>query len=782
VDVEIGWEHIKREGITRLENILDKNFAKGDSPFTNKEYLVVYNVVYHMCTQRAPHNYSDALYEKHNRATAEYLSSRVLQAVTAKRDVYLLAEVAKRWKHQEIMIKWMKKFFLYLDRFYVEHHNLPTLEEAGMKCFKECIYDQIKNEYTRAIFDQLNASRDGLPVDASLLKSCVEVYVKMGLTGPKDPKNLEVYEADFQGPLLRASESYYERKAAQWIDADNVPTYLQKVEQVHEQETKLVKDCMDESTSDPLLKVVEMVLLARQLPKILENEGSGVKVLLREEKSEDLARLYRLYSRLDHAQGLNQIALAVKEHYIALGSAIVRERQGRAAAGAGEVEGGKAAADKDPVDNPAFVRALLDLHDKARNVVSNEFNGSPIFQKSLKDAFELFVNKEVDKDVSKHSNVELIAAYTDRVLRTGGDKLSEQEIEHESERIVALFTHISDKDIFSEYFRQHLSKRILNQRSVSNDQERLIISKIKLKVGAHFTSKMEGMLNDLSSATDLHGNFKAWLKANGGEGGAGAGAGVGAGAAAGAGTGGIDFSTQVLTQIWWPSFPIAGSITYPKSMEACQTSFTQFYAKHKESRKLSWQASHGSASVMARFTSGTYELQLQTLQAVALVLFNEIGTDAAHAAPFPSVRAAMGLDEKDEKTAKVTLHSLSCGKFEVLTKTPKGNSIGASDTFHVNAAFSDRLRKLRIQMASLERSGAKSEPEIVEERVYIIEAACVRIMKSRKVLTHQQLMAEILLQMHFFKPAPKQVKKTIETLIDREYLERDGEHGYKYLA
>ena len=51
-------------------------------------------------------------------------------------------------------------------------------------------------------------------------------------------------------------------------------------------------------------------------------------------------------------------------------------------------------------------------------------------------------------------------------------------------------------------------------------------------------------------------------------------------------------------------------------------------------------------------------------------------------------------------------------------------------------------------------------------------------------MAHQQLVAEVLTQLSFFRPDPKVIKRRIEALIDREYLERDAENQntYKYLA
>ena len=74
-----------------------------------------------------------------------------------------------------------------------------------------------------------------------------------------------------------------------------------------------------------------------------------------------------------------------------------------------------------------------------------------------------------------------------------------------------------------------------------------------------------------------------------------------------------------------------------------------------------------------------------------------------------------------------------------------------------------------------------SNKRIEEDRSVTIEAAIVRVMKARKTLSHQELIGEVLSRLTFFKPDVQVIKKKIENLIDREYLQRDTEDGNKYI-
>ncbi|TQD93243.1 hypothetical protein C1H46_021148 [Malus baccata] len=139
---------------------------------------------------------------------------------------------------------------------------------------------------------------------------------------------------------------------------------------------------------------------------------------------------------------------------------------------------------------------------------------------------------------------------------------------------------------------------------------------------------------------------------------------------------------------------------------------------------------------------------------------------------------------------KRCLQSLACVKGKnVLRKEPMSKDIAEEDAFFFNDKFTSKFIKVKIGTVVAQR---ESEPENLETRQRVeedrkpqIEAAIVRIMKSRRVLDHNNIVAEVTKQLQArFLPNPVVIKKRIESLIEREFLERDKTDRklYRYLA
>jgi len=326
------------------------------------------------------------------------------------------------------------------------------------------------------------------------------------------------------------------------------------------------------------------------------------------------------------------------------------------------------------------------------------------------------------------------------------------------DKTMTIFRYIDGKDMFEAFYKKDLSKRLLFGKSASIDAEKSIISKLKAECGSGFTSKLEGMFKDVELSKDVMASFREspfYAKINSE----------------------VELSVHVLTQGYWPTYPPA-EVKLPQEILELQEVFSGYYMSKHNGRRLQWHPYLGHCTLKAMFPLGRKEIAVSLLQTMVLLLFND-----ADGIGYGEILRATGIDDKE---LKLTLQSLACGKVRVLRKEPKGRDVGEDDAFFFDGSFKHPLFRIKInsiQLRETEQENEQTSERVFQDRIYQIDAAVVRIMKARKSLSHSLLMSELFQQLKF-PLKPPDLKKRIESLIDREYLERDpaAPSSYRYLA
>jgi cullin 1 len=745
VQLEEGWANIREEGIDRLEAFLDSGLIPPDvqqpsdptkpkKVFTTAKYSELYTTVYNMCTQRAPNNWSEQLYKRYGEAMLAYVNRQVLPALRGLKDRALMVELLHRWQNHKIYVKWIDRFFTYLDRYYVKLQSTENLNHKGIKVFLEAVFEEVKVDVRSALLNIIELERAGDMVDHDLIKGIVEMYIDLGLG------NLTVYNQDFEEQFLPATSEHFTRKASGWLSSDSFPDYIKKAESALQSEEQRVENYLHRSTLPKLKHVVIQAVVAQPQKQLLEKE-TAVYYLLDNDKREDLMRMHKIFGLVEG--GLNPIATIFRSYVTERANSVVNDR----------LEELKQATKQEALNDPSFIQAMLDLHDRFKSIVHESFSQDSLFQKALKEAFETALNREL----GKYSFAALMSSFCDRILKKSGERLSDDQVEVYLQKMVELFSFLTDKDLFAEIYRNQLSKRLLSETSASDDAEKSMIQKLKMKCGAQFTSKLEGMITDLSLAAEYQKSFREHIeKTNAKE-----------------SLQGMDFSVTVLTTGFWPTYNVH-NVSLHSTMQKAINVFQTFYAARTQHRRLQWVHLLGQATMNAQLGK-KHILVLNSYQAIILLLFE---TDQELA--FDDIVKGTGLEDG---LVKKLLATLTISKFKVLKKSGENQkTIADDDKFAPNGTFSCPQMKLKIPPPITEETHNKER--VVEDRSIAIEAAIVRIMKARKQLSHSQLVSEVISQLAFFKPNPKVIKQRIEHLIEREYLERDGNQAstYRYLA
>ncbi len=695
-----------------------------DKLFENDTYINIYTICFSLCTQDDEH--CERLYTKYQDTFEEYLSEILPLLLRCNGDI-LLRQFIHRYDNNNLMTKWLISLMLYLDRYYLKINNKMSLEDVSFVIFKNKFFENIKTQLTNTIIDMINIYRNNNIIDdirAELINKIICIYESF---------DNNVYKDDFMKKFILETFNYYTSLSINILNNHTVTEYITIVDKILDFEKHKIIKLLNKFTEPYLMKILIEILIANNADALLNNQISGMLFMIDNDLNEDLTLLCKLFTKYEEGDVL--IGNIFKIDIITKCNSVNK------------------------TDETLYINTIIQIYNKYNNILINCFNNNNKIKYAFKNAFTTVINDD-NLPFKYHT---ILTNFCDKLLKSNDDKLTDSEIENILDNIILLLNYLIDKDLFAETYRQALSKRLLNQKSISNDLEKYFISKLKIQNGVQFTSKIEGMMNDMVHSVEQSNSFKEYLLITNKT----------------STINNIELDINVYTNGFWPSFKLC-DVHLPILLKDSINLFNTYYTTHNASKKLSWIFTLGSITLTSIFKTNKYEMNLNTLQGIVLLLFN-----SHNILEFEKIEELTNIPSE---ILKRVLHSLACSKFKILNKyepspDQNNNIIKKTDKFIYNDKFTSKIRKFKIPMASIDDIKENNE-RIDEDRSLAIDGSIVRIMKSRKTLNHNSLMSEVMTQLLFFKPDPKLIKKRIESLIDREYLERNVNDNtiYNYLA
>ena len=300
---------------------------------------------------------------------------------------------------------------------------MPEIRDAGLKHFLDHIILSrlypVKNHLVSTILRQIQLERDGYVINRSAMKSCLDIMLGLSVTsgGPS------VYNKYLEPDLLKESEAFYKAEGGNLMDTCDAPEYLERVgypqfatwslsslihfqvESRFRSEDLRTHHYLSSHTHVPLRCILESCLLTPHLSAIISMPHSGLDAMIDQNKLEDMARMYRLFSMVE--TGPSTLKRALKDSVARRGkevndiaAGVEGEVPGALDEEAGEavdVKGKGKAKPKVSSVGPVtmalkWVEDVLSLKDTFDHVLKRSFAGDTAIQTTLNEASPAVVN------------------------------------------------------------------------------------------------------------------------------------------------------------------------------------------------------------------------------------------------------------------------------------------------------------------------------------------------------------------------------------------------------
>ena len=711
------------------------------------------------------------LYEKVQEFLKVHNENLLAQSQNYTEDEALLAFYTSKWDEYRLASKVLNVIFQYMNRHWVvrEHEEKRTevydIYQLAMITWKKHLFQELNENLTSCILNLIKKDRNHELINTSLVSGVIDSYVELGLSGPcryckcNQCKELseeggsagKIYTDYFEQRFLDETKHYYSVESTTFLQNNPVTEYLKKVEVRLNEEQERIQRYLHKSTGVKLFTDCHKVLIAEHID-LFQNEFTN---LLNHDQTEDMGRMYTLLLKIEH--GVDRLAHEMGDYITEQGLKAIQSLS-----------------DDNEKYPFVYVEAILKVHKKYNALVVNDFSNDNRFVTQLDKAFSNFVNYNSATKKTKiatNKTPELLAKYCDQILKKSNKQTQEQDLEDLLNQVMVIFHYVGDKDVFERFYSNRLALRIVQQLSASDDAEASMIAKLKQACGYQYTNKLQSMFKDIELSKDLNSKFKNHLIQRND-------------------TLGLDFHAQVLNCGAWP-FRQTCTFALPSVLLNCVEKFNHFYIGQHSGRKLTWlnAPQMSKAEIVTNCFQNKYTFQVSTIQMAILLHYNDEDRWS-----FGQLKESLKINEDDHLIHAVEI--LLKAKLLLLENKEKSNEDpGQSDVkLTENSSLvlfhKYKSKKLRTNLNIPMKKQEKKETDdthkaIAVNRKYELEACIVRTMKSRKVLQHTELMSEVVEQCaKRFKPQIKDIKKAIDSLIDRDYIKRkeDCPNLFEYIS
>lgn len=795
MDVDKSWAILEKA----ISEIQHKNASK-------LSFEELYRKAYSFVLRK----HGQLLYNHVEKEINDYLRDSVRSRLVTKLndpsvdDRQFLQALNSEWEDHLLSMRMISDVLMYLDRVFAKESHLPLIYDVGLNAFRDSIIkfndNEIGDKLIHMILFYLDQGRHGIMIDKFIIKATISMLESLTETVNIDVSSVygtpsygeNYYLHYFEPKLLVSSNDFFQEKVQDLLQQRSGVIYIEKATQLIQEEEARIQMYLPDISGPKIIELMDKTLISQNLESIMMLKSDGIKSWISDDNYNLLQWAFKLVSRVDsdhemlkkrlravilsNGEELNQRTDQQLNEALAERKQLEDKKRAIAKAhGKKLLVHHKSNKERATIYAVDWIRNFLALKQKYNKIITKSFEGNAGISEEIDAAFSTFVN-------SNKKSSEYLSLFIDHCIRKELKNKDAEEVQKTLDNCIVVFRFITDKDVFEKYYKNHLAKRLLQQKSMSNEVEMLMITKLRQEIGSSFTARLEGMFKDIKVSEDFSTEFNNRFTAqepingkirelNGGK--------------------KPNLEASILTPSYWP-MPInkeMDSVKLPASLAILKNEYESFYSMKHRGRNLTWALNFGTVEIRMHYPNKTYEVTMATIAAVIVLQCFGDDTQSKKQFTFEEIEEITHIPIPDLKRH---LQSISvASRSRLLKKTPMSRDIHSGDVFEINNHFKSSQTKIKVLTVS---SGSKAENDtqrnetlkvIEKSRIMETQAAIVRIMKARRLLKHEELLNEVIKQLiSRFKPQPSFIKRRIEELIEKEYLKRSDSDTsvYEYLA
>ncbi|CUM67154.1 uncharacterized protein PRCAT00004846001 [Priceomyces carsonii] len=810
-----------------LSNAINQIQSKNVS---NLSYEQLYRKAYILVLRK----FGARLYDNVASSITQHLLQRRTELLKFSNDSEeFMKQTIVEWEEHMQSMKFISDVLMYLNRVYVREHKKLLIYDLGIQLFKDNILkyndNEVGSKLIEMVIDEISRNRKGEFITTKIyITKIINMFEMLTESGPTDIQYGEnYYQRYFELAFLSSSETFFYKLSQEYLNYGLGARYLMDTYQFIKDEEKRVNFYLPSSTYPKLIELMNNIMIIDKIDQVIcfPLEQKGLSYLLEpvlsnifemkpiEHHYNELRTLYELIGRVDPDYKL--LRMRLREQIINQGTRMpILVKESLASSSANTAKKASASLTAFAIK---WIESVLEYQNQFSLILKESFNREFVLEECVSTAMRDFItgNPGTKRPNSNPGAPELLSIYMDHYIKQFQKSSNEVNIDLSSRdeflnKSISFLRFIRDKDAFEAHYANHFAKRFLNAKAgnsklegskLSDDLEELVISRLCDELGTSALEKVIKMNKDIKLSNDLTREWrkhsikskKDYL---------------------------VDLELKICNVSDWPKSMTkdykgfsndlgSDGFLWPRQLRPTIKEFEEFWfsGKKNDNKSLYWFPRFGSMDLRITYPSRTYEINMSTYAGVIMLLFapQSIKSDGSQVTAFEELKEFSFLEIKElthipDADLRRQLQSIAVApRLRLLIKYPMTKEVNDGDIFKLNADFKSTSPKVKVLTvsASSTSKGADSkkthedenqeevQSDITEGRKFVVNAAIVRIMKSRHDISHNDLISELVKQLsNRFQPLISLIKQRIEDLIDKEYLKRDDDDKsiYHYVA